>query len=249
MSEGPLSVQPGSLKFHPVANRNPRDLAARLLLPSPVSGEHALSVLILGFAVEGATEVYQFVERGNLAQGWPVYYATLAATILGFYLMFLGFREWYALRPRPVRRKSIPWFGLALWVGGTAMTSLLSIGLGTGRGGATPFWIAGPVGGLIVLTFGNFFYGLRKLAEPIGSPAGNSLGWVAFAWSLGVATVAGLAVGDRAFLLLTEFVTNWGALVDSVAPVVIAMSPLFVTYALLVGAFWPARRRLIVGMA
>jgi hypothetical protein len=61
--------------------------------------------------------------------------------------------------------------------------------------------------------------------------------------------VAGLAVGDRAFLLLTEFVTNWGALVDSVAPVVIAMSPLFVTYALLVGAFWPARRRLIVGMA
>jgi hypothetical protein len=273
----------------------------RYLLPLPVSVVHALAVLIAGFAVEGGTEAYQFLERGSLGQGWFEYYSTLATTILGFYLMFLGLREWHAFHPKPAKQRRIPWLmiqlfasafisiglwiglhsrrvrqkyflpwmvsivaatvalvvatvmvdraratprsrplpwlGLGLWGGGTVATAALSIGLGGGGGGASPIWIAAPVGGIIVLAFGSFFLGLRKEVQPWASPAGDILGWGAFVWSLGVGWVAGLVVGDRAIQLLTEFFTNWSALIASIAPIVVAIGPLFVSYALIIGAF------------
>jgi hypothetical protein len=244
-SEGPIETLE-----HPRARAPfPRRRVARLLLPAPVSAGRGLSVLIFGFALEGATEVYQFLMRGNLVQGPVAYYTTLGTTILGFYLMFLGLREWRAFHPAPAPRRPVPsgrrwpWFGLALWTGGTAATALLSLVLGTGGTAASPFWIAWPVGGVVVLAFGRFFSGLRKEAHERGSPAGNSLGWGAFLWSLGVATVAGLVVGDLALVLLIEFVTSWGALIVSVGPIVVAMSPLFVAYALMTGAYVTALRR------
>jgi hypothetical protein len=233
-----------------------RGRSVRFLLPSPVSEGHALSVLILGFAVEGATEVYQFLMRGNLVQGPLVYYTTLATTLFGFYLMFLGFREWHAYHPKSARSRPVswpqkrrwPWFGLALWTGGTAMTAVLGIVLGGGGTEATPFWIAWPVGGIVVLAFGNFFFGLMKLAQLPGLSWANALGWAAFIWALGVSAVSGLVIGDRAILLLTELVTNWVALIESIAPIVVAISPLFVSYALIIGAYWPALDKLRGGI-
>jgi hypothetical protein len=277
---------------------------------SEASSVRAIGVLIVGFTAEGATEAFQFLERGHLAQGPLVYYLTLATTILGFYLMFLGLREWQASRPRRRRRiripwlliqllanaslsislwlgrhfrrfrrkhfwpwtlsvlastgavvvatervsrppkaapsRRIPWTGLALWSGGTAATALLSIGLGPAGVGPTPDWIAWPVGGVVVLAFGNFFLGLRKLAAPLGSTLGAAAGWAAFVWSLGVASVAGLVIGNRALQLVVEFFTNWSALIASIAPIVVAMSPLFVTYGLLVAAFGTVVRQLQV---
>jgi hypothetical protein len=223
----------------------------RFLLPSAVSRRHALAVLILGFVVEGGTEAYQFLQRGNLSQGWPEYYTSLGTTILGFYLMFLGLREWKSFQPKRAPgemgqpRKGWPWLGIGLWAAGTVATAILDLGLGGGGAGSAPPWIAWPVGGLIVLAFGSFFFRLRSLAMTIGPRSGTAVGWVAFAWSLAVATVAGLAVGDRAILFLTEFVTNWANLVASVAPVVVAMSPLVVTYGLLAAAYGLAHEKLL----
>jgi hypothetical protein len=218
-------------------------------LPPPVSAARGLSVLLLGFAFEGATEVYQFLERGNLVQGVLEYATTLATTFLGFYLMYLGLREWHAFHPKPVRKlpahskRRWPWVGLAFWTGGTAMTAVLSLALGGAGSGGAPFWIAWPVGGVVVLALGTFFFGLRSETPLRASPWGHTLGWASFTWSLGVATLAGLVVGERALLFLTEFVTNWAALFVSVGPVVVAMSPLFVTYSLMAGAYWPALHR------
>jgi hypothetical protein len=287
---------------------NPSRGRLRYLLPPPVSRDHALLVFILGFVVEGATEGYQFAARASLSQGWLVYYGTLATTILGFYFMFLGAREWASFRPRIRRRRAIPWrlialvanavmstalwigvhsrwvrrrylfawiltvaaaacvfvvasvalerpkkapgprripwVVLAMWGGGTAATGILAQLLGTPPLGMAPIWVVAPVGGLLVLAFGNFFLGLRKVVHPLGPRWSHGLGWAAFVWSLGVATVAGLVVGERAIILLVEFGTNWVALIASVAPIVVAMSPLFVTYGLLAGAFWLGRRDL-----
>jgi hypothetical protein len=222
----------------------PRSGVARVLLPTPVSARRGIAVLLLGFAVEGGTELYQFLARGNLEQGFVEYYTTLATTILGFYLMFLGLREWHAFHPLPARKPTAsgerrwPWFGLTLWAGGTVLTALLSIALGGSGSGGAPFWVAWPVGGVVVLAFGNFFFRLRKEAEFGETRWGVALGWTGFAWSLGVATVSGLVLGDRILHLLAEFVTNWVALIASIGPIVVAMSPLFVTYGLMIGAFW-----------
>lgn len=250
--EGPVDAPRVPALEEPSSAKGPSRSAprhdVRFLLPPPRSARHALQVVILGFAVEGATELYQFLERGNLVQGPLAYYTTLATTLLGFYLMFLGFREWHAFHPkaRPIRTAISPvrryWFGLSLFAGGTAMTAALNLVLGSGDPGSAPFWLAWPVGGILVLAFGNFFFGLRRLARPWGTSGGAALGWVAFAWSLGVGAVAGLAVGERVVALLTEFVTNWVALVASFAPIVVAMSPLSVSYALLIWAYWPLSR-------
>lgn len=225
-----------------------RGLAARLLLPEPVSAAHGRVFLLLGFVTEGATEAFQFLERGDLVQGPIVYYTTLATTLLGFYLMFLGLRERRAFPAPPGRtvpvapgRPGLP-LGLALGVGGTAATLALVALLG-GGGGGSPLWIVGPVGGLVVLALGRFFLGLRKESYRPGAPWRNLLGWAASGWSLGVAVIAGWVVGERTVRLLGELVSNWVQLVASVGPFVVAMSPLCVTYALLVGAFWPVGAR------
>jgi hypothetical protein len=228
---------------HPRRPRSGFGNPLRFLLPSPTSARHGLCVLVAGFGVEGATEAYQFLERGNLGHGPVEYYVTLATTILGFYLMFLGLREWHAYHPKLLPRSGEVWsrrrlgFGVALWIGGTLSTAALGLALGGQGASPTPVWVAWPVGGFIVLAFGSFFYGLRAEAHRVGSPSADVSGWVAFAWSLGVAAIAGLVVGDRTVPLLTEFVTNWVALVASVAPIIVAMSPLCVTYALMIGAF------------
>ncbi len=198
--------------------------------------------------------MYQFLTRANLTLGAFEYYTTLATTILGFYLMFLGLREWHAFYPKVARTRSVPpkrrwpWVGLTYWTGGTAMTAVLSIALGGGGTGADPFWIVWPVGGVVVLVFGSFFFGLRKEAQLLGSSWRNALGSAAFACSLGVATVSGLVIGDQALLLLTEFVTNWVALVVTVGPLLVAMSPMFVTYSLMIGCFWPVLHQQIRGV-
>jgi hypothetical protein len=227
---------------------DPRARAVRWVLPEPISARHAVVVLLLGFGMEGGTELYQLLNRGDLVQGPLEYYATLATTIFGFYLMFRGLREWHAFYPRlkrvtrPDAPRAWPWFGLALWVGGTLATALVSLAWGFGGTGGSPVWVAWPVGGVVVFAFGNFFFGLRQEAQRQDSPYGGYLGGAAFLWSLGVATVAGAVVGELSVQLLTEFVTNWVALIASVGPIVVAMSPLFVTYALMISAFWPALR-------
>jgi hypothetical protein len=220
-----------------------------ILLPSPVSVAHAIAVLIVGFAVEAATEAYQFLQRGNLVQGPIAYYTTLATTIFGFYLMFLGMREWHTFHPKEVPappapgHRRWPWFGIGLWLGGTAATAVLGVALGGLGSGSSPFWIVWPIGGVVVLALGGFFFGLRKEARLLGSSNANAVGWFAFTWALAVGTVAGLVVGELAVRLLTEFVTNWVALVASVGPIVVAMSPLCVPYVLMILVFSPALRR------
>src|SRR5579863_16245 len=181
----------------PLADRRP---ISSLFRPSRLSPEHGLAVLLLGFGLEAGTEVYQFLERGSLTQGPIAYYATLATTILGFYLIYLGMREWHGFYPKLApkhtiqRRRRVPWTGLAVWGGGTAMTAVLE-GLLVGNGAApAPFWVVWPVGGLIVLAFASFFFGLRQEASRAGSWWGNALGWGGFTWSLGVATYSGLLV-------------------------------------------------------
>jgi hypothetical protein len=298
----PTYPEPGPARWELTRRRS-----VRYLLPAPLSSVRAVAILMGGFALEGGTEIWQFLRRDSLGQGWLEYDATLITTILGFYLMFLGLREWHFFHPKAGRARRppwravqllgtagaafgswwlrhsrrlrerylapmaagvaagtsaavvatilverpdvdatprrIPWVGLGLWVGGTGATAALIVVEGAATAGGAPIWAAAPVGGVVVLAFGSFFLGLRREAARLGSPAANVAGWSAFAWSLGSATLAGFVIGERIFALLVQFFTNWTALIASIAPVVVAMSPLFVTYGLLIGAFWPSLSR------
>ena len=132
-------------------------------------------MLILGFVIEGATEAYQFLERGNLSQGWPEY------------LFEPGNDDPRVLPdvPRAQGMEVVPlrasdrWTGTAAEAVALVRHRILDHRHGgyralehrtrrRGAGASTPSCIAWPVGGLVVLAFGSFFYRLRVLAQPVG---------------------------------------------------------------------------------
>jgi hypothetical protein len=108
---------PRSASEDSLRSKNPDGYFARIrtaVLPPPVSSVHAAGILMLGFGFEAGTEAFQLLDRSGLGAGWIVYGATLGATIFGFYLMFLGLREWHHFHPRPRRPRTVPWLLLQL---------------------------------------------------------------------------------------------------------------------------------------
>lgn len=208
----------------------------RWLVPLITSERHAIRALVVGFLLEAITEIYQLVTTIGSVRTTPIgYYASLGLTLVGFYFLWRGLHEWNRLHPRPVRvgERRTPWGAISMLVGGIVAVSLLDIGRGTVGGGDTPPLLAWVVGGVMVLAFGSFFLTLRRMVAPMQSPTGRALGWAAFAWSLGVSTVAGLAIGHVIVGLFVDFFTNWTTLILALAPFVFAIAPLFVTYLLL----------------
>ena len=71
------------------------------------------------------------------------------------------------------------------------------------------------------------------MVDPLQGSTGRVLGWAAFAWSLGVSMISGLALGQAIVGLFIDFFTNWPAMFLALAPFIFAIAPLFVTYGLL----------------
>lgn len=206
----------------------------------------ALATFVVGFLTEATVEVYQFVSYGLAEPGdIGLYYIGLIATGLGFYLMYRGRHEWTELHRRNVYRgHRFLWAAVGIFAGAIGVIAVL--GTLTGRPGS-----AGPspelawvVGGLVALAFGNFFLGLTILVDRLVGRLGRVLTWTAFAWSLGVAVLTGVLVGDEFASLLREFFTNPLGLVGSFAPLAFVMAPLFVSYFLFAAAYTEAYMRL-----
>ncbi len=207
----------------------------------------ALATFVVGFVVEGATEGYQFFSAGYLHAAWiGFYYVGLVTTGVGFYLIYRGRHEWTELHRSRVRH------GRRLLAAAVGIFVTAGIGVGvvadvTGApGGATPpLWAVAVVGGLVALALGNFFLSLVMAVLALVGPRGQVLAWAGFAWSLGVAVLAGAVVGERIRSLLGEFVSNPVGLVVGFAPIAFVLSPLFVAYALFAAAYWDAYRHVV----
>jgi hypothetical protein len=229
-----------------VRTRSGRDWARRWLVPPIRSERHAMHALIAGFLLEAGSEIYQFVTTAySIPTSGGGYYLSLATSILGFYFFWRGMREWNRLGaspPKPARRP-VPWVALAILVGGVAATALWNVALGTVGAGSSPAPLAWLVGGAFVLAVGSFFLTLRRLVAPFQRAPGRVLGWASFVWSLGISTVAGLALGQAIVRLFVDFFTSWPALIQGLAPFVFAVSPLYVAFGLITLAYADAYRR------
>lgn len=204
----------------------------------------ALLTFAFGFVVEGATEAYQFLENGYQGRAWVgFYYIGLIATGVGFYLIYRGRHELTALHLRNVLRGRRL---LAIAVGMFALATLAVAVLGTLLGGSgqpnPPVVLAALVGGAVALSFANFFLSLVLIVRHLVARWAEVVAWIAFGWSLGVAVLAGLVVGNGFPTLLQQFFTNPLELVISFAPLAFVMAPLFVTYLLLAVVYWDADR-------
>jgi hypothetical protein len=206
----------------------------------------ALVTFAVGFLVEGATETYQFVASGYLGRGWVgFYYIGLATTIAGFYLMYLGRHEWTDAHRRRVQNgHRLAWTALGIFATATVTIAILGFTEGGPNSAGAPGVLAWVVGGLVALAFGTFFLGLVSVSEHLVGRLWKLLAWVAFGWSLGVAVLTGLVVGDQFTSLLRQFFTNPLLLVGSFAPLTFVMAPLFVTYFLFAAVYLVAARTL-----
>jgi hypothetical protein len=204
----------------------------------------ALWTFLVGFIVEGGTEAYQFASFGRSV--WiGFYYVGLATTGVGFYLMYRGRQEWTEIHRRSVRRgHQFLRTALVMFIGAVAAIAVLGWLAGpSGRAGPPPVvvWV---VGGLVALSFGNFFLSLVILVERLVTLVGRVISWVAFAWSLGVSVLTGYSVGNHFLILLHQFVTNPLGLIVSFAPLAFTIAPLFVAYFLFAAAYLDALRHL-----
>ncbi len=224
-----------------------KSLWRRALVPATVSLRHAIVALEIGFLLEAGSEVYQLETTVGPVGSSPVgYYAGLAAAILGFYFFWRGLHEWSRLRPKPARGPGSPSPGepVGILAAGIVATALWNFARHDVGAGDSPPALAWVVGGLLVLAVGSFFLSLQRRVAFVQGPVARGLGWAAFLWSLGVSVVAGLVLGQAIVGLFIDFFTSWPALFRALAPFIATISPLFVAFALIAGAYLDAVRRL-----
>ncbi|MCI4363039.1 MAG: hypothetical protein L3K13_01860 [Thermoplasmata archaeon] len=209
----------------------------------------SLRLFAIGFLIEAATEAYQLVGLTRSTKGVPaLYYASLATTILGFYVMYLGSRRWLRyLQGRPAGQRVVRAPRLLRLACAFAASLLGFFLLGKGSGGSSPLWFGVLVGGVTVVAFADFFSGLYRVAAPAAGPRLRALLLLAVGWSVVVAVYAGVLLGASSVALLHELVTNLPALLTTFAPVAFAMAGLVLTYVILAGVFLTLRRKVLPG--
>jgi hypothetical protein len=201
--------------------------------------EVALATFILGFVIEASTGLFQLLSYGSSRPAWiGLYYAGLVATAVGFYFLYRGRHEWTEHhRKRVVRGHQLLWTAALIFAAAFGVIAAVSAFSGAGGPGAPSPVVAGVVGGLVALAMGNFFLGLATLVDRLCGRFGRILAWAGFAWSLGVAVLTGLMVGNQLPSLLHEFLSSPATLIASFAPLAFVMAPLFVAYSLFAVAY------------
>jgi hypothetical protein len=198
----------------------------------------SLTILSIGFAIEGAGEAYSLLSSGAFLPGTSVVFlASTVVTLLGLLFLFLGRHEWNEMhRARAARTNLI--FGLSLFGGFVAAAE---VGILAFYPGATiPWW--GPLvfgvalGSLVLGTFVTYAYLVFHLVR---RPSRVVL-VLASLWALIVSAYIGrVLAGDLAPIVLA--VQTHSLTVDHLlTPVDYLASYLFVSYFLLFAAYLDA---------
>ena len=198
----------------------------------------SLTVLSLGFAVEGAGEAYSLLSTGALLPGTSVVFLlSTAVTVLGLLFLFLGRHEWNELhRARAARTNQI--FLLSLFGGFVAVAEVAYLSYYPSIG--TPFWaellFGTALGSLVLGTFVTYAYLVFHLVR---SPSKAVL--VASAlWALIVSAYIGRDLAADLPALLSAVANRSLTVEGLLAPIDYLASYLFVSYFLLFAAYLDA---------
>jgi hypothetical protein len=206
----------------------------------------SLTILSLGFAVEGAGEVYSLVSSGAFLPSTSlVFLATTLVTLLGLAFLFLGRHEWNELhRARAARANLI--FGLSLFGGfvAAAEVALLSVYPGMGIPLWAPVLFGASLGSLVLGTFVTYAYLVFHLVR---RPSRVVL--VASAlWALIVSAYIGRVLAGDLPSVLAAVAARSLSIDQLLAPVDYLASYLFVSYFLLFAAYLDAHTTVARGL-
>jgi hypothetical protein len=198
----------------------------------------SLTVLSIGFAVEGAGEAYSVASSGTLLPGTSVVFLlSTAVTVVGLLFLLLGRHEWNELHRARVRRTTVI-FALSVVGGVVAAVEVALLTLYPGIG--TPLWaevLFGAALGSLVL--GTFITYVHLVFHLVSRPSKAVL-VAAAVWALIVSAYVGrVLAGDLPAIL--GAVANRSLTVDHLlGPVDYLASYLFVSYFLLLAAYLDA---------
>jgi hypothetical protein len=198
----------------------------------------SLTVLSVGFGIEGAGEAYSLISSGAFLPGTSVVFlASTVVTILGLLFLFLGRHEWNELhRARAARTNQI--FALSLLGGFIAAGEVGFLAYDSALG--TPLWaeilFGASVGSLVLGTFVTYAYLVFHLVRP---PSQAVL--VASAlWALIVSAYIGRVLGGDLPSILAAIAARSLSVDHLLAPVDYLASYLFLSYFLLFAAYLDA---------
>jgi len=203
----------------------------------------SLTILSLGFAIEGGAELYSFASRGGYRPGVSVLFVLpTVVTLAGLLFVWIGRHEWNALHRTRVRQAHAV-FGLSL-VGALVAGAVVGVLLARPDLG-TPAWARGLFGAAVgSLVLGTFVTYALLVFHLVPRPS-KALLIASIVWAL---LVAGFVAGAMATDLPTvlSLAAHRAFSVPSfVAPVDALASYLFVSYFLLLAAYVDAHRAIV----
>jgi hypothetical protein len=198
----------------------------------------SLTILSIGFAIEGAGEAYSLASSGALLPGTSlVFLLSAVVTLLGLLFLFLGRHEWNELhRNRAARTNQI--FALSL-LGGFVAAGEVAVLVAYPSIG-TPIWaevlFGAALGSLILGTFVTYAYLVFHL---VGRPSKVVL-LAAAVWALLVSAYIGKVLAGDLSAILSAVASRSLTIEGLIAPVDYLASYLFVSYFLLFAAYLDA---------
>ena len=205
----------------------------------------SLTILSIGFAIEGAGEAYSVVAHGALLPATSlVFFASTVVTVLGLLFLFLGRHEWNELHRSRVARTNVI-FALSLLGAfvAAAEVALLTVYPGVG----SPLWaevLFGTALGSLVL--GTFVTYVHLVFHLVRRPSKAVL-IASVLWALVVSAYVGWVLGGDLPTILAAVANRSLTIEHLLAPVDYLASYLFVSYFLLLAAYLDAHAVVAAG--
>lgn len=195
----------------------------------------SLTILSVGFAVEGGAEVYSLLSAGSFLPGTSLLFLFPAVvTLLGMLFLLIGRHQWDEIHRARIRRANLI-FGLSLLAGCVAVVEVVALAAYPYLG--APLWAAvifgAAVGAFLLgtfLTYAQLVFHLVTLPSKVALVA-SSL------WALLVsAFIAATLAADLPSILATIGAHSF-SIEYLISPVDYLASFLFLSYFLLLGAY------------
>ncbi len=205
----------------------------------------SLTILSLGFGIEGAGELYSFVSHGTFHPGVTLLFVfPLAMTLAGLLFVWIGQHEWNALHRARVRQAHLV-FGLSLLgavvAGGVVGVLLLRPALGFPLAAKVAFGAA--VGSLVLGTFVTY----ALLVFHLVPRPSKALLVASLTWAVIVAGFVGAAIAGNLPAIVGLAAHRSFTTPSFLGPVDALVSYLFVSYFLLLAAYVDAHRTILRG--
>ena len=205
----------------------------------------ALTVLAVGFAIEGSGEAYSLLSRGSFLPGTSLLFLLPAlVTVLGLLFILIGRHEWDELHSARVRRANLI-FGLSV---ATVFVAALEVALLSYYPNlGSPLWaeiLFGAMTGAFV--FGTFVTYAHLVFHLVSRPSKAVL-IASTVWALIVSGLVGLALARDLPTLLSLIAARSLSFESLIAPVDYLASFLFLSYFLLLIAYLDAHMTVVRG--